>query len=97
MQKGKMIMRLLILAITVLLLAGCGPKSEYSKPIYNLGDRVLISGVLQGVVIDTRNWCCRAGLTSDYYVMLDGGKAVWYEQELIKRLAKGNTEYLAIN
>ncbi len=76
---------LLVVGLFSVGLVGCF-EPDFSKPIYNLGSKVVIGEGLKGTVIDVRNWSgAMRGNTSDYYVMIGEGAAVWYDEEEVKR------------
>ena len=76
--------KLLITICFIFGLVGC--YDDFSEPIHNIGSKVAIGEELKGTVIDVRNWSgALRGNTSDYYVMIGEGAAVWYDEEVLSR------------
>lgn len=73
----------LIIALS-LALTGC---YEGEKPIYDIGDQVIVNQKLKGTVIDTRTWISSRRTnppTADYLIKLDIGATNWYDQEQLQ-------------
>ena len=80
----KIISTILLMLFLSAGLLGC--YDDFSEPLYNIGNKVMIGEELKGTVINVRNWSgASKGNTSDYYVMIGEGAAVWYDEEVLNR------------
>ena len=78
-------MKYILILLIPLLLTGC--PENCSKPVYQIGEEVLIANKIKGRVVQVRNWCGNSAV-SDYQVLIDNTSAtIWYDQ---KDLSKTN-------
>jgi len=72
----KNILLVLLLSITLI---GC---KEPLKPIYKIGDNVVIENKIEGIIVEIRTWIgASTQYTADYNVMIGNSVVIWYDEE----------------